>query len=84
MRTKLLFRTAYHPQTDGQKKVTNGTWGNILRTLIKKNNKDWSEKLVHTEFAYNRSTSLTSKYVPFKCMSGLNPMTPTTLVCLSL
>ena len=82
--TKLLFSTGYHPQTDGQTEVTNRTLGNILRTLVKKNTKDWDEKLVHAEFAYNRCPNLTTKYSPFECVYGFNPMIPTTLVCLPL
>ena len=84
MGTKLLFSTAYHPQTDGQTEVTNRTLGNILRTLVKKHTKDWDEKLAHAEFAYNRCPSLTTKYSPFECVYGFNPTTPTTLVCLPL
>ena len=84
MGTKLLFSTAYHPQTDGQTEVTNRTLGNILRTLVKKNTKDWDEKLAHAEFAYNRCPSMTTKYSPFECVYGFNPLTPTTLVCLPL
>ena len=82
--TKLLFSTAYHPQTDGQTEVTNRTLENILRTLVKKNTKDWDEKLAYAEFAYNRCPSLTTKYSLFECVYGFNPMTPTTLVCLPL
>ena len=82
--TKLLFSTAYHPQTDGKTEVTNKTLGNILRTLVRKNTKDWDEKLAHAKFAYNRWPSLTTKYSPFECVYGFNPITPTTLVCLPL
>lgn len=82
--TKLLFSTAYHPQTDGQTKVTNRTLGNILRTLVSKNIKSWDIHLSHAEFAYNRCPSLTTKYSPFECIYGINPITPTTLVHLHL
>src|SRR4051812_45692098 len=42
---KLLFCSAYHPQTDGQTEVTNRTLSTLLRVLIKKNIKEWEECL---------------------------------------
>ena len=41
LRIKLLFSTAYHPQTNGQTEVTNCTLSALLRVLIKKNIKEW-------------------------------------------
>ena len=52
---KLLFSTAYHPQTDGQTEVTNRTLATLLRVLIKKNIKEWEECLPIAEYAYNRA-----------------------------
>ena len=50
---KLLFSTAYHPQTDGQTEVANRTLSALLRVLINKNIKEWEECLPITKFAYN-------------------------------
>ena len=54
-RTKLLFSTTCHPQTDGQTKVVNKTLSTFLRAFIKKNLRTWEECLLHVEFAYNRT-----------------------------
>src|ERR1041385_2311749 len=51
---KLLFSTAYHPQTDGQTEVVNRSLSTLLRKLIKKNIKEWEDHLSVAEFAYNR------------------------------
>ncbi|KAK1648967.1 hypothetical protein QYE76_066772 [Lolium multiflorum] len=41
--TKLLFSTTCHPQTDGQTEVVNRTLSQLLRSMIKKNLKEWEE-----------------------------------------
>ncbi len=43
--TKLLFSTTCHPQTDGQTEVVNRTLTQVLRTMIKKNLREWEECL---------------------------------------
>jgi hypothetical protein len=45
--TKLLFSTTCHPQTDGQTEVVNRTLSMLLRTMVKKNLKDW-RNVCHT------------------------------------
>ena len=58
--TKLLFSTTCHPQTDGQTEVVNRTLSQLLRTMIKKNLREWEECLPHVEFAYNRAMHSTT------------------------
>ncbi|KAI4372857.1 hypothetical protein MLD38_011041 [Melastoma candidum] len=78
--TKLVFSTAYHPQTDGQTEVVNRTMAAILRTLVSKNQKDWNIKLAHAEFAYNQAPSSTTKSSPFQVVYRLNPLVPVELM----
>nr|GEX42090.1 copia protein [Tanacetum cinerariifolium] len=63
---KILFSTAYHPQTDGQTEVTNHTLTNLLRTMVSKSLKDWDIKLLFADFAYNRSLTYATGRAPFE------------------
>ncbi|KAK1616723.1 hypothetical protein QYE76_022240 [Lolium multiflorum] len=67
--TKLLFSTTCHPQTDGQTEVVNRTLSQLLRSMIKKNLKEWEECLPHVEFAYNRAVHSTTELCPFEVVA---------------
>ncbi|GKC52365.1 RNA-directed DNA polymerase [Tanacetum coccineum] len=58
--SKLQFSSSYHPQTNGQTEVVNQSLGNILRSLIGDNAKQWDLILPQVEFAYNRSVNRTT------------------------
>lgn len=49
----LSFNSAYHPQTDGQTEVVNRSLGNILRSLVYQNPKQWDLALAWAKFPYN-------------------------------
>jgi hypothetical protein len=72
--TKLLFSTTCHPQIDVQTEVVNGTPSTLLRSLIKKNIREWEECLPHIEFAYNRAVHSTTNKCPFEVASGFKPL----------
>ena len=72
--TCLLFSTSYHPQTDGHTKVTNRSLGNLLRSYVGKNLKQWDLILPQIEFAYNRSEHRTIGKSPFEVVYGLQPI----------
>ncbi|KAK1616166.1 hypothetical protein QYE76_021683 [Lolium multiflorum] len=78
--TKLLFSTTCHPQTDGQTEVVNRTLSQLLRSMIKKNLKEWEECLPHVEFAYNRAVHSTMELCPFEVVYGFIPITPLDLL----
>ena len=81
---KLLFSTAYHPQSDGQTGVTNRTLSALLRVLIKKNIKEWEECLPIAEFAYNRARHSTTGKSPFEVVYGFNPLSSLDILPLPL
>jgi len=70
---KLLMSTSFHPQTDRQTERMNKNIGQILRTSICSDQKDWIEKVDLTEFAINSSVSATSRYAPFELNGGYMP-----------
>nr|GEU53725.1 reverse transcriptase domain-containing protein [Tanacetum cinerariifolium] len=61
-------------------KVVNQSLGNLLRSLIGDNAKQWDLILPQAEFAYNRSVNRTTDKSPFKVVYGRNSITPLDLV----
>ncbi|KAK1606246.1 hypothetical protein QYE76_029919 [Lolium multiflorum] len=79
-----LFSTTCHPQTDGQTEVVNRTLSQLLRSMIKKNLKEWEDCLPHVEFAYNRAVHSTTELCPFEVVYGFRPITPLDLLPLPI
>ena len=71
--TKLLMSTAFHLQTDGATERANRSIAQVLRTLIRNDQKDWDERCPAAEFALNSSISATTGYAPFELCSGHIP-----------
>ncbi|GKB80584.1 putative reverse transcriptase domain-containing protein [Tanacetum coccineum] len=78
--SKLQFSSSHHPQTDGQTEVVNRSLGNLLRSLIGDNAKQWDLILPQAEFAYNRSVNRTTSKSHFEVVYGENPIIPLDLV----
>ncbi|KAK1627393.1 hypothetical protein QYE76_001708 [Lolium multiflorum] len=81
---KATVQTTCHPQTDGQTEVVNRTLSQLLRSMIKKNSKEWEECLPHVEFAYNRAVHSTTELCPFEVVYGFKPITPLDLLPLPI
>nr|GFA84004.1 hypothetical protein [Tanacetum cinerariifolium] len=78
--SKLQFSSSHHPKTDGQTEVVNRSLGNLLRSLIGDNAKQFDLILPHAKFAYNRSVNRTTGKSPFEVVIGRNPINPLDLV----
>ena len=53
--TKLIRRSAYHPQTDGQTERVNQILEDMLRACVIHYDKNWDKCLALAEFSYNNS-----------------------------
>ncbi|GKD82187.1 RNA-directed DNA polymerase [Tanacetum coccineum] len=81
--SRLHFSSAHHPQSDGQTEVTNRSLGNLLRSLVGNNPRQWDVILPQAEFAYNRSLHRSTGHSPFFVVYGRNPFTPLDLAPLA-
>lgn len=70
---KLLMSTSFHPQTDGQTERANRNVGQIFRSIVRDDQRDWIDRVDMTEFAINASISETTKYAPFELNGGYMP-----------
>ena len=67
---KLLISTSFHLQTDGQTECANRNVGQIFRSVVRHNQKDWVDHIDMTEFVINASIVETTKFELFKLNSG--------------
>ena len=63
---KLLMLTSFHPQTDGQTKRANRNVGQIFRTVVRHDQKDWVNRTNMTEFTINASITEMTRFAPFE------------------
>jgi hypothetical protein len=70
LKTKLLFITTYHPQTDGQTERVNQILEDMLRMHVMHQPKKWEDYLPLVEFAYNNGYQESLKMSPFKVLYG--------------
>jgi transposase InsO family protein len=68
--TKLIHRSSYHPQTDGQTERVNQIVEDMLRACVIHFDKSWGKCLALVEFAYNNSYQASLKMAPFKALYG--------------
>ncbi|GKD15541.1 reverse transcriptase domain-containing protein [Tanacetum coccineum] len=62
--------TAYHPQSNGQTKVTNRAIKRILERSVGYNPKDWSEKLNDALWAFKMAYKTPTGCTPFRLVYG--------------
>jgi hypothetical protein len=76
LESKLLFSTAYHPQTDGQIERVNQILKDMLRMHVMHQPRKWEDYLPLVEFAYNNGHQTSLKMSPFESLYGRLCNTP--------
>jgi hypothetical protein len=69
----LSFSSSYHPQTNGKTEVVNKSLGNLLRSLVTEQGRQWDQILAQEEFAFNNSVNRSTGKIPFEIMYGIQP-----------
>ncbi len=74
--TKLLFSTAYHPQTEGQTERTIQTLEDMLRACVLSEKESWDRYLPLIEFSYNNSFHASIGMFPYEALYGRKCRSP--------
>lgn len=76
MGLRLLYSTAYYPQTDGQSERTVQTLEDMLRSLVLQFGDAWHKCLPLIEFAYNNNFHSSIGMSTFEVLYGKPCRTP--------
>jgi hypothetical protein len=79
LRTKKIFTSTYHPQTDGLVERMNGTLQAMLSKFVETHQRDWDTYLPFVVFAYNSAPQASTGESPFFLLYGRDPRMPTDL-----
>ena len=71
---KLLMSTAFHPQMDGASECAIRTTAQILRAMVRPDQRNWVEKVPMVVYALNSSISSSMGFAPFKLNYGHMPV----------
>jgi hypothetical protein len=73
LQTGLKFRSAYHPQIDGQTERVNQCLEMFLRCDVQLTPKQWTKWPSLAELWYNTSYHSSLQYTPFKALYAVDP-----------
>ena len=74
--TRLNFRTAFHPQTDGQSERVIQIMEDMLRSCVIDYEGSWDRHIPLVEFVYNNSFQSSIGMAPYKALYGRKCRTP--------
>jgi transposase InsO family protein len=70
---KLSFSSTYHPQAYGQNEVVNRSLGNLLRSLVTEQGRQWDQIVAQAEFVFNNSVNRSIGKSLFEIVYGIQP-----------
>lgn len=73
MGTRLLMSTSFHPQTDGQSERAIRSIGQIMRSTVAPDQRNWVSRIPLVEFAINSSINSSTGFAPFELIYGYMP-----------
>jgi hypothetical protein len=73
MGTKLPMVTTFHPQMDGTTERVNRSIGQVLRSVVRDDQKDWAAKCPMVELGLNSNISATTRFALFELNHGYMP-----------
>ena len=65
--------TSFHPETDGTTERVNHSIGQILRSTVNADQRNWVEKCPMLEFVINSSINESTGFAPFELDGGYMP-----------
>ena len=71
--------SAFHPQSNGNIERMHSKQGNLIKTRIADNNKQWDVNLKYINFVINTSTNQTTGHSPYELTFGRTPNIPSTV-----
>jgi len=73
---KLVYTSAFHPNTNGVCERANDTLKRIIAKYVNKNHKDWDRFVTRAAFAVNVSVNSVTGQAPYNMLYGREPFLP--------
>ena len=79
LKTKQLWSSPYHPQTQGALERSHSTLKEYLKSYVNEGQTDWPRYVYTAMLAYNTSVHSTTNYTPYELMYGHRPIIPNSI-----
>lgn len=76
MGTKLKFSPSFHPQTDGQSKISNSIILDLLKRYVSDHKQKWEQYLLLVEYVYTNTIHTSTGWALFEIVKGGKKVPP--------